>query len=44
VSFGGQPATMVTVLGPNTLTCLTPAGSEGSVTVEIELLGCFIQI
>jgi hypothetical protein len=39
VNFDGQPATQVTVLDPHTLTCVTPAGSEGPVTVEIELLG-----
>ena len=39
VTFGGNPATQISVLDTNTLTCITPPGAEGPVTVQVELLG-----
>ncbi len=35
VRFGGTPATSVTVLSPNTVTCLTPAMAAGPVDVVL---------
>jgi murein DD-endopeptidase MepM/ murein hydrolase activator NlpD len=35
VTFGGQPATAVTVVNPQTITATTPAHAEGSVDVAV---------
>ncbi len=36
VYFGGQPATSVTVVSTSTLTCVTPAGTAGTVSVVVD--------
>lgn len=39
VTFGGAPATEVTVLSPTSLTCLTPAGPAGPAGVAVSTYG-----
>ncbi len=39
VTFGGAPATEVTVVSPGSLTCLTPAGTPGGAAIAVRTYG-----
>ncbi len=39
VSFGGVPATAVTVVSPGSLTCSTPAGTPGVASISVRTYG-----